>query len=279
MRYVFLGLVLVIYGLLNYYIGLRGLQSFNVQKSINKLVYWIVVFSFASMYIAGMLGKNYLPDWLDGTFKTIGGYWLVAFVYLIGLVVIIDIYRLLARKLNIVPDILKNNTWVIALSVVAIVVFILAIGTYNAIVPKVVEYNIDIDKKAGNMKQLKCAMISDIHLGEAVGKDRLHKAVEVINGLQADIVVITGDLIDNDIEPIEKAHMLDELKGIKSKYGVYAIFGNHEYYGNTTDKITKMIEDSGVTVLRDKYIKIQDSFYLVGREDRSAVKYGYNRAS
>jgi predicted MPP superfamily phosphohydrolase len=141
-----------------------------------------------------------------------------------------------------------------------------------------VEYNVSIDKKAGDMKQLKCAMISDIHLGELIGRDRLHKAVEIINSLEADIVVITGDLIDNKVEPIEKAHMLDELKGIKSKYGVYAILGNHEYYGKNTEKITKMIEATGVKVLRDKYIKIQNSFYLVGREDSSSAIYGYNRA-
>ncbi|MHB8065758.1 MAG: metallophosphoesterase [Ruminiclostridium sp.] len=278
MQYIFIGIVLVIYGLSNYYIGLRGLQGINAQIPINKVVYWIILFSFAAMYIVGMLGKNYLPERLVSILSTIGGYWLAAFVYLIGFVLIIDVFRFLGKKLNLVPDILKNNTWFIALSVVAIVACILVIGTYNAIVPRVVKYNISIDKKAADMKQLKCVMISDIHLGETVGRDRLHNAVEIINGLEADLVVITGDLIDNDIKPIEKAHMLDELKGIKSKYGVFAILGNHEYYGKNTEKITKLIEDSGVTVLRDKYVKILDSFYLVGREDSSSTQYGYNRA-
>jgi uncharacterized protein len=278
MRFIFLGIVLVIYGLLNYYIGLRGLQSVSARISINRVVYWIVLFSFAAMYIVSMLGKNYLPELLDRILSSIGGYWLAAFVYLIGFVIIIDILRFFGTKLNIIPNMLKNNTWIIALSVIVIVVFIIIIGTHNAIVPRVIEYNVSIDKYAGNMKKLKCIMISDIHLGETIGKDRLHKAVEVINGLDADLVVITGDLIDNAIEPIEKAHMLDELKSIKSKYGAYAILGNHEYYGKHTELITKMIEDSGVTVLRDKYVKIQDSFYLVGREDSDSVNFGYKRA-
>lgn len=278
MQYIFLGIILVIYGLLNYYIGLRGLQGVNSHIPINKVAYWIILFLFASTYIVSMLGRNYLPGRLALILSTMGGYWLAAFVYLIGFVVIIDVFRFLAKKIKMEPDILKNNTWLIVVSVVAIVAFLLVIGTYNAIVPKVEDYNISIDKKAGNMKQLKCVMISDIHLGEVVGRDRLHTAVEIINGLEADLVVITGDLIDNDIEPIEDAHMLDELKGIKSKYGVYAILGNHEYYGNTTERITKLIENSGVTVLRDKYVKIQDSFYLVGREDSTGVMNGYNRA-
>ena len=278
MQYIFVAIILIIYGLLNYYIGRRGLQSINTKIPIIKIVYWIILFSFASMYIVGMSGKNYLPERLHIIISTIGGYWLAAFVYLIGFIVIIDIFRFLGNRLNLVPRIIKNNTWFVALVVVTIVAFILAIGTYNAIVPNVVDYNISINKKAGDMKQLKCAMISDIHLGETIGRERLHNAVGIINELEADIVVITGDLIDNDIEPIEKSHMLEELKGIKSKYGVYAILGNHEYYGNATEKITELIEASGVTVLRDKYVKIQDSFYLVGREDSTGVMKGYNRA-
>jgi predicted MPP superfamily phosphohydrolase len=142
-----------------------------------------------------------------------------------------------------------------------------------------VEYNVSIDKKAGNIKQLKCAMISDVHLGDNAGRNSMHKAVNVINGLEPDLVIFAGDLIDNEIEPVEKAHMLDELKGIKSKYGVYAILGNHEYYGNSTERITELIEESGVTVLRDKCVKIQDSFYLVGREDVACTMNGYNRAN
>lgn len=277
MQYLFLGLVLGIYGVLNYYIGLRGLQSISSQIPINKVVYWIIIFILASMYFLAMFSKSYIPQRLGLVLNALGGYWLAAFVYLIGFVVIIDIFRLLGKKLNIMPAIIKNNTWFIAFTVVAIVAVLLAVGTYNSIVPRVIDYNISIDKKAGNMKQLKCVMLSDVHLGELVGRDRLHKAVEIINGLEADLVVITGDLIDNDIKPVEKEHMLDELKSIKSKFGVYAILGNHEYYGKNTDKITKMIEDSGVTVLRDKYVKIQDSFYLVGREDSTSTMNGYNR--
>lgn len=279
MRYIFVVLIFIGYGLLNYYIGLRGFQSINQQIPINKVFYWLMISLFASMYIISMLAKNYIPDWLGSAISTIGGYWIAAFVYLIGFVVIIDVFRLLSKKLNIVPNALKNNTWFLALFIVAIVAVLMVIGTYNAIVPKVEHYNVSISKKAGKMKELKCVMISDIHLGDIVGRDRLRRAVEIINSLEADLVVIAGDLIDNDIKPVIKDNMLDELKNIKSQYGTYAILGNHEYYGNTTEEITELIEASGITVLRDKCIKIQDSFYLVGREDRAGEMNGYKRQS
>lgn len=277
MQFVLIGLVLLIYGLLNFYIGLRGYQSISYQIPINKTVYWIIIFLLASMYFGSMLGKKYLPSMLDRAFNIIGGYWLAAMVYLAFFVILIDIFRYLGKKLKVIPDILSNNTWFIAFSVIAIVAVTLAVGTYNSIIPKITKYDININKKAGNMKQLRVAMISDIHLGEIVGRERLNTAVKLINGLNADMVVIVGDLIDNDIEPVKKYNMLDELKDIKSKYGVYAIMGNHEYYGGKTEEITKMIENSGVTVLRDKVLKIQNSFYLAGREDFAGSFYGYKR--
>jgi len=276
MRNIVYILMLVIYGLLNYYIGLRGLNSVKTKFSINKAVYWGIIFVFAVMYFVSMLGKNYLPNSLYLVFNVIGGYWLAAFVYFVSFVVIIDIFRFLGRKLNIVPDALKNNTWLVAVSVVTVVAVILAIGSYNAIVPKVVHYDVNINKKS-DLKKLKCVMISDVHLGETIGRDRLHTAVQIINGLNADIVVIAGDLIDNDIEPVEKANMLEELKGIRSQYGVYAVLGNHEYYRKKAQEIQKLIEDNGVTVLRDNFTVIDNSFCLVGREDSVAASYGYKR--
>ena len=278
MQFIFFGIILAVYGLLNYYIGIRGLQSINAQIPINKILYWIIVFIFSSSYIVAMLGRNLFPEGLSRLLSTIGGYWIAAFVYLLGLVAIIDIFRLLGRKLDIVPGFLKNNTWFLAFAVVASVAVLLAIGTYNAMIPKITEYDISIDKRAGNFKKLKCAMISDVHLGEVISRDRLKRAVELINGMEPDIVVITGDLFDGAVEPVKKENMLEELRGIKSKYGTYAIMGNHEYFSNSVDEISKMIEATGVTVLRDKTIKIADSFYIVGREDKTGQRFGYKRA-
>jgi predicted MPP superfamily phosphohydrolase len=276
MRSIIFILMLAVYGLLNYYVGSRGLNSIGAKFSVNKAVYWGILCIFAVMYFVSMLGKSWLPKGVDLLLGKIGGYWLAAFVYFVVFVFVIDIFKFLGKKLNVVPDALKNNTWFIAICVVAAVAVILIIGTYNAIVPKVVHYDVSIEKKS-DLKELKCAMISDVHLGDSIGKDRLHNAVRIINGLNADLVVIAGDLIDNEIEPVENGNMLEELKGIKSKYGVYAIMGNHEYYASKTEEIQQLIENNSVKVLRDKSIVINNSFCLVGREDVVADTYGYKR--
>ncbi|ACL76870.1 metallophosphoesterase [Ruminiclostridium cellulolyticum] len=277
MRLVTAGFALLTYAFLNYYIGLRGLKSINTKVPINKYAYWVIIAVLASMYFVGMLGGKYLPDRLGRAVNTVGGYWLAAFVYFIGIVILLDVFRILGEKLNILPGFLKERAWLVAAAVVLFVGIVLVVGTYNAFMPRVVSYELNIDKKAGDMKKLKCAMITDVHLGDTIGRDRLHTAVEKINSLNPDIAVITGDLIDREIEPVKKANMLEELKGLRTRFGSYVIMGNHEYYSNDTEEITRMYEESGLVVLRDQNVKVNNSFYLVGREDFAADISGYKR--
>lgn len=277
MRLITAGFALLTYAFLNYYIGLRGLKSINTKVPVNKYAYWVIIAVLASAYFVGMIGGKYFPDSLVRTINAVGGYWLAAFVYLVGIVVLMDVFRILGKKLNILPAFLKDRTWLVAAAVVLFVGTVLAVGTYNAVVPRIVSYSVNINKKAGDMEKLKCAMISDVHMGDTIGRERLRTAVEKINSLNPDIAVITGDLIDREIEPVKRANMLEELKGIKTRFGAYVIMGNHEYYSNDVEEINKMYEDSGLVVLRDKYVKINNSFYLVGREDYMADKSGSHR--
>lgn len=279
MQFVFMAVFLIIYGLLVYYIGIRGFHSINAQIPINKIAFWAIVVFLASAYIISMAGRNNLPEGAARFFSTIGGYWIAGFVYLLSFVIIFDIFGFLARRLNALPAVIRDNTWFIAFCVIAAVAILLAVGTYNAVVPRIREYNVAIDKKAGNLKSLKCAMISDIHLGEIIGRDRLRTAVEMINSMEPDLVVIAGDLFDGAVKPVKNQNMLKELEGIKSKYGTYAVMGNHEHYANAIDEITELLEASGVTVLRDKKVKIADSFYLLGREDMDGKRFGYDRTA
>ena len=76
------------------------------------------------------------------------------------------------------------------------------------------------------------AMISDVHIGKNLGRAFLEGIVEKINALEADIVVIVGDLADDKIENIKDD--LEPLKSLKSKEGVYYVCGDRSI---TTDCI------------------------------------------
>ena len=277
MRVIVAGLFLLIYGGLIFYIGRNGYQSITSKINISRVLYWSVLIILSSLYFISFFSENILPGGVTKAFQIIGGYWIPAFVYLLALTVLVDIIKLATRKIAPVSEFFKSSSIYITFASFILVCFVLVIGTYNAFVPTIRNYTIDINKHANGLKNIKCAMISDVHMGELIGKDRLIKAVKIINEMQPDIVVIAGDLIDNDIAPIKRENSLEPLKDIKSKYGTFAVLGNHEYYGSTSDEIEKMLSDYNVTVLRDKKVLVADSFYVVGREDKTVNTFGGQR--
>ena len=137
---------------------------------------------------------------------------------------------------------------------------------YRTITEK--QINISIDKEAGLLDSLKVVMFSDLHLGSMIGKKYAAKVVEKVNARKPDIILIPGDIIDEDIEPVLKDGICEELQKLSSKYGVYAVTGNHEYIGDA-EKAVEYLTKNNIRMLRDTAVFIDSSFYLVGREDRS----------
>jgi hypothetical protein len=96
--------------------------------------------------------------------------------------------------------------------------------------------------------------------------------VYAINGLNPDIVFIAGDLVDDKAKTLEEKNIGSELQNIKSKYGTYAITGNHEYI-NGINGCEKYIRKYGLNLLRDSVVKIDNSFYVAGRDDRAKKQF------
>lgn len=115
-------------------------------------------------------------------------------------------------------------------------------------------------------------MASDLHLGTILGRSFLNDLVDKINALKPDIILLAGDIIDEDINPVIKNNVGEELVRLKSKYGVFAITGNHEYIGGVKTAV-QYLTAHGINVLRDRYEKVAGSFYVVGREDRSIRQF------
>ena len=123
---------------------------------------------------------------------------------------------------------------------------------------------------------------ADLHLGYNIGCRHMEKMVDKINAQNPDLVVVAGDIFDNEYEALENPDRLAAiLRGIQSKYGVYACYGNHDIqekilagftFGGkekkeSSVKMDEFLEKSGITLLRDEYVLIDDSFYLYGRPD------------
>lgn len=142
-------------------------------------------------------------------------------------------------------------------------------GFYNALkAPKIT--NLDIFVK--NLREdINIVQICDLHIGTFLGKDFLEKIVLQINALKPDIVAITGDLIDFDASKI--AEILSPLNRIKSKFGVFFVPGNHEYYAGI-EAVLQNLSRLNLQILSNKSVKV-GGINLVGMLDFMGEKMNF----
>ena len=246
------------------------------------LIYFFVVFSILIAFMAPASGFRRFM-------KLLSNYWLGVLVYTIMTVGIADGLRLLIKyplKNVAFPgrELLFSNvgTAVVGAVCAVIITTVSIYGMINAGNIQTTKYDISIDKKAGKLDSLNVVLIADLHLGYNIGCRHMEKMVEKINAQNPELVVVAGDIFDNEYEALENPDRLAAiLRGIQSKYGVYACYGNHDIqekilagftFGGkekkeSSVKMDEFLEKSGITLLRDEYVLIDDSFYLYGRPD------------
>ena len=139
---------------------------------------------------------------------------------------------------------------------------------------KVFETDYSISTNKMN-RSLKIAQISDSHIGNTIDSNGLLKYIEEINELNPDILVVTGDFIDDETTKDEMIKSCDALGKSNAKYGVYFVHGNHDkgYYpkqrGYERDALDNELIKNNIKILDDEYLLINNDFYLIGRKDKS----------
>jgi uncharacterized protein len=279
MRYlnfiIFFILFIGIYFAGNYYVYIRGIQSLPSIAWI-KTSYRIVFPLLAISFIASRFIGRIQLVFLDHVLNWAGAFWLVALIYFLFALVIVDLARLVNLWGHFLPlpgsyeyDKLK----MIALITTILVVLILVLyGHLNAIHPRIKRINVDIAKLAHGRKEIKIVAASDLHLGPLIGKKRLEKLVSIANAEKPDIILLAGDLLDESQATIFRENTGEPLKNLKAPMGVYAILGNHEYIGGVQNSI-KYIESLNIKIIRDSSVTIDSSLVLIGRDDYSSGRF------
>ena len=268
---IFFSIVLTVYGLINYYIFVRGLQAFPEGSTLRKI--YLVSFLILSLaYIAGRLSERYLPPWAGSSMIWVGSYWLAAMAYFLMIVAMFDILRLINHFLPFYPNFITAQyvmakQWIAGIAIV-VVGIVIALGSVNALNPKIRTIELTLPKKQAVLPSLNIVMASDIHLGTMVCQGRLTRIVDTINSLNPDVILLPGDVIDEDLAPVIRQNLGETLKKLKARFGIYAVTGNHEYIGGVEPAV-KYLEVHGIRLLRDSAVTIGGSVCVVGREDIS----------
>lgn len=272
---IFLIIVLGIYTLINYYLFRRGLQGLEWTPGLKP--WYITVFAVVFLsYIVGRILMHFAPGAFASIMIWIGSFWLACMLYFFLAVVLLDLLRLLNHWFHLYPQAILTaypKVKFIAFGVTLFIVFALIIGgTINAYHTKITKLNLQIPKKAGGLTELNVVLATDIHLGTIVGRKRFSQMVEKINAQEPDIILLAGDVVDEDIEPVVRLNLGEMLLSLRSRYGTYAIPGNHEYIGGA-EKAFAYLKQHKVTLLRDSVICIDSAFYLAGRDDRDGGRH------
>jgi uncharacterized protein len=269
---IFLSIVLSVYTLVNWYIFAKTspiLEPGSYKGLILKVVLWTIIFA----YPAGRILERFINSDFTTILVKIGSFWMGAMLYLILIFLFVDILRGVNQLLPFTAYLnFKTNPEyrLIAIKSVYIITLIVLIAAFiNSRTPRVNHFSLKTGKSFGEIEKLQIVAVSDIHLGTLISNNRLNHLVEKINSQNPDIVLLVGDVFDEDIASVVNNGMGKYFEQIKSKKGVFAVPGNHEYFGGIEKKLA-YLKAHGVIVLKDSTALIDDIFYLVGRDDRQS---------
>lgn len=266
---IFFSVVLLIYASVNYYIIIRGLYLLSYGSS-TRTAWLIIILMAAVAFPIGRLLERATVNRLTASLIWIGTFWLAFMVYLFLQFLLLDLFSAVSHLFDFVPDFIFSNPdktkEITGIIVISITVCIVVAGYINTWFPVVRKYELTINKPGGKLDKLHIVAFSDVHLGTTIEKRHTRIIVDKVNLLKPDIILIPGDIIDEDIAPVLKADVGKILKQLQSKYGVYAVTGNHEYIGGIR-KAKRYLSEHKVELLNDKAELIDNSFYVAGRED------------
>lgn len=283
-----------IYLLLNLYI-LRwaylwmGTCHSILRTLVFRLIFAVIYVLLSTSLLTGFLIKN--PKSLHRMLKITGNYFLGIFLYTLVIILLADFGRILLKYVFHASWIHSRTAFTVAGAICALLILLLsACGIFHAKYIKTTSYDVIINKTIPERTSMKVVLLADTHFGYNAGVLHARELVRKINKQKPDLVCIAGDIFDNEYDAIRNPEKLEKtLRGIKSTYGVYACWGNHDLNeeilagftfkhkdGDLSDikdpRMKKFLKNSNIHILEDESILINDQFYVIGRKDASLTE-------
>jgi len=137
--------------------------------------------------------------------------------------------------------------------------------------PCIRRFSIPVENLSSDLAGFTILHLSDLHLGSMTSSQWLQKTVDTCNGLNPDLVVITGDVLDHHIDVSSDYTGL--LKQLAAGHGVFAVTGNHDFYSGKEGFI-EFAKAAGITVLDNRAVTVAGSLQVAGIDDFAARRFG-----
>ncbi len=162
----------------------------------------------------------------------------------------------------------------VAVTLVALVGGAIPVAMHRALAPVAVrEVNVTLARLPERLSGFTLVQLSDLHLGPTLRREFVERVVAQVNALDADTVVITGDLVDGPVERLRG--VVAPLQRMRARQGVHFVTGNHEYYAGA-EAWCQELERLGLRVLRNERVALgagDATFDLAGVYDRDAERH------
>jgi predicted MPP superfamily phosphohydrolase len=160
-----------------------------------------------------------------------------------------------------------------ALCALVLTVAVTAVGFVIARRPRIVNVDIPVSRLPKALHGFSITQISDVHVGPTIRRGFVERLVRRVNGLRADLIAVTGDLVDGSVQQL--ASHTAPLSQLSARHGVYFVTGNHEYYSGEA-AWSREIRRLGLTVLKNQHVVLDHdgaSLVLAGVDDIGAHHY------
>lgn len=145
------------------------------------------------------------------------------------------------------------------------------IGLLNVLrIARVVRVDVPITGLPAELHGFSIAQISDVHVGATIKGRYVRGIVDAVNELRADMVAVTGDLVDGSVRDL--APHVAPLAGLASRHGTFFVTGNHEYYSGAHAWIHEL-RRLGISVLVNEHVVLEHGgavLVVAGVADSSA---------
>lgn len=190
----------------------------------------------------------------------------VIYYHLLVITLILEFLNIWLQRYNI-----YRFTFITGILGVLVTVLCLGYGYYNIKHVVATTYDLSSDK----IDNLKIIEIADLHMSTSLDVLQLQKYCDEMSELNADLVVLTGDIFDENTPLDDMVDASKALSTIKNKLGIYYVYGNHDNGSRNFDdvafgpkEIKENLEKNGITVLEDEVITL-DKINIIGRKDAS----------
>lgn len=239
------------------YLGWRHISPSGLTGA-SRVAAWALVVVTGCLLVLGFTGRFWLKPPLSDIAAWVGFIVLGLFSFVFVTTVLRDVIWLAAKVGRVLPEDLDRRTMLLRMTNLAVLGtsgVLTAVGVAGARRrAAIVDVVVPVVGLPAGLDGFTIAQITDVHVGPTIKKHYIEAIVKGVNSIGADLVAITGDVVDGSVADL--AEHIAPFANLKGKHGVFFCTGNHEYYSGADEWVAELTR-LGVRCLMNEHVVVE----------------------